>query len=163
MRMAEDMTMNTTNTTLRPSAFARRRLCASLAAVSMLAALATAASLEAAQSRRPPSSRIAPPPVADVRAANVFAVLWQFGVPQPPEAYVPPEIVHEFWTLLGTYERYGIRAGFTFPQWIVRNGVTDPWEQHALIYLYSVYLIRTQSTNPHALTGPMWAPSSPLR
>ena len=154
MRMAEDTTMKTTNTTLNRTAPARRGLCASLAAISMLTVLAAAASLEAAQSRRPPSSRIPPSSVADVRAANVFAVLWQFGVPQPPEAYVPPEIVHEFWTLLATYERYGIRAGFSFPQWIVRNGVTDPWEQHALLYLYTAYLYRTQSTTPHGFTPP---------
>ena len=130
LRMAEDITMKNTNTTMNPNATARRRLCTTLAAVSLLAALTAVASLEAAQIRRPPSSRIAPPVAADARAANTFALLWQFGVPQPPEAYVPPEIVHEFWTLLGTFERYGIRAGFTFPEWIVRNGVTDPWEQH---------------------------------
>lgn len=74
--------------------------------------------------------------------APVAAIMLQFGVPQPPEAYIPPDLVLEFIGLLQTYKTSGARAGFTFQQWVIRQGVTDPFEQRVFSLLYSLYVQR---------------------
>jgi len=70
-----------------------------------------------------------------LRAASQFA--WpQIGSAQGPPPPITPALFRKFQFLLAGYQAVGADTEFTFAEWLVLNGITDPREFTGLMWLW---------------------------